>query len=304
MASPDNLRLQFLRGDRLKNNQYTGTEGEITLDQEQSQIRVHDGETPGGKVFESSFKRRAGWGGLPGPAELLTGNPTRGFFGEVLPEDFITGDALAAEIGLTAGVSFNQETPWLKCVLDNQVFYFPQKPLLHSLSHDEIYEAGAVFGTGDSGPFVSTGSGAVKQDAEVIIQNKRYVVRLYRGANSNPTLTDKYSYDGIDTHGSEWNRIMYGLHDGNHHHSSNSMASEGLTVGDLAQYSDVDLGLGGLANDGGGEGRATLCQETSLLDYPTRRVYRGYGGVSNLNRPTASNTLSGRGWRPVLIPVG
>lgn len=299
--SIDNLRLQFLRGDRLANDAYTGANGELTLDQERRAIRMHDGSTQGGILIPTALDpHRAAYHDLPGPSNLVAGNERGGFFGEVTVEDFIAGDVLAAEIGLSAGTDHNLTEPWFKVILDGQVMFFPKKTLKHSLNWNHIYEAGAMFGSGDFGPFVSTANSGtpVKQDATVVINNRRYLVRGFKGAKSNPTPTDNFSYDGVDTHGSEWNRLMYRLHDGNHENSSNTMVSEGIVTGDWAQYSDEELGIGGDRL-----GRGTLCQETTMLDYPTRRVHRGRAGVSYLGRPHATYTYSGHGWRPILVPL-
>lgn len=46
--SEHNFRVQFVRGDTAENDNYTGREGEISIDTELHQIRVHDGVTPGG----------------------------------------------------------------------------------------------------------------------------------------------------------------------------------------------------------------------------------------------------------------
>lgn len=47
--STENLRLQFLRGSNYQNNNYTGAEGELTVDTTHRGLRLHDGVTPGGE---------------------------------------------------------------------------------------------------------------------------------------------------------------------------------------------------------------------------------------------------------------
>jgi hypothetical protein len=41
-------QLQFRRGTSAQNNSYTGLVGEITLDTDTNNIRIHDGSTAGG----------------------------------------------------------------------------------------------------------------------------------------------------------------------------------------------------------------------------------------------------------------
>ena len=118
----------------------------------------------------------------PGSQVLIAGDMTAGFFGEVPTSELITGNDLATAIGLTTGTSqFNNE-PWLKFALDNNIIYVAKKPYRHSVSWEHIYQAGAVYGTGDNG---SNPSGANRiQDANINVDGYSLDVTLLRGANS------------------------------------------------------------------------------------------------------------------------
>ena len=87
----------------------------------------------------------------PGSKYLLAGDRTNGYFGIVQSSEFITGNDLATALGITAGTSINSDTPWLKLVRDGKIEFYPLLPLRHSITHNDIYNAGAVFGTGDEG---------------------------------------------------------------------------------------------------------------------------------------------------------
>lgn len=52
---------QFLRGNTAQNNAYTGQPGEITVDTELNQIRVHDGVTPGGHIIANQENASLDW---------------------------------------------------------------------------------------------------------------------------------------------------------------------------------------------------------------------------------------------------
>ena len=93
----------------------------------------------------------------PGSKYLIAGNRENGFFGIVQSSEFITGDALATSLALTAGTSINSDTPWLKLVRDGKIIFHPLLPLRHSITHDDIYDVGAVYGTGDEGTLPPTG---------------------------------------------------------------------------------------------------------------------------------------------------
>ncbi len=47
----ENVRIQFLRGTTAENDIYAGRDGEITVDSDRKQIRLHDGTTQGGVVI-------------------------------------------------------------------------------------------------------------------------------------------------------------------------------------------------------------------------------------------------------------
>ena len=48
MMSTPSFRVQFFRGEKHLMDQYTGPQGELTLDATHWRIRIHDGVTPGG----------------------------------------------------------------------------------------------------------------------------------------------------------------------------------------------------------------------------------------------------------------
>lgn len=94
----------------------------------------------------------------PGSKYLLAGaRDTFGYFGIVPSADFISGDALASALGITAGSSINSDTPWLKLIKEGKILFHPLKPLRHSTPWNAIYEAGAVYGTGDEGTLPPNG---------------------------------------------------------------------------------------------------------------------------------------------------
>lgn len=47
----ENIRIQFLRGTTAENDTYIGRDGEITVDSDKKNLRLHDGTTEGGKVL-------------------------------------------------------------------------------------------------------------------------------------------------------------------------------------------------------------------------------------------------------------
>ena len=227
----------------------------------------------------------------PGSQVLIAGDMTAGFFGEVPTSELITGNDLATAIGLTTGTSqFNNE-PWLKFALDNNIIYVAKKPYRHSVSWEHIYQAGAVYGTGDNG---SNPSGANRiQDANINVDGYSLDVTLLRGANSDPTGSDSTGYDVAFTHNSEWNRLMYPIHSGIHTNSNNP-STPSVPYAQWATYSDEDL----LVHSSFGSGSYSWTQETPVTS--TQRLNRGGIGVTGVSRLSATNAYTHFGWRPCL----
>lgn len=104
----------------------------------------------------------------PGSKFLIAGDRKAGFFGFVQPEEFgkigdvttgndFDGQNLALEVGLSQGTSIFSNTAWMKFSLDDEIIFFPVKPLRHSVAWDSIYNAGAVYGASNEGELPPAG---------------------------------------------------------------------------------------------------------------------------------------------------
>lgn len=199
------------------------------------------------------------------------------FIREVPSSEFITGDQLAAAIGLTAGIPI-ADAGWLKFAdsVDGKTKYISKRPLRSNINWDQLNAVGAVFGS-----------------KTVVIKGLTYKVRLLSGANSNPA-TGSSGWDAPYTHGCEWNRLMYHISAKPFANPSNTLQSEGITEGDWASYSEADL----LTHSSGGNGSYSWCQETGTT--PTTRGSCGAVGVSYSIQNASSDAYSYLGWRAVL----
>jgi len=208
----------------------------------------------------------------PGPKYAIAGSWDAGFFGEVPASELITGDALASQIGLSAGTAQFSNEPWLKFAYQGKIQFVAKKPFRYDLSWNGINVANAVYG-----------------DRTVTIGGLTYKVRLMRGANKDPAG----AYDGSICHGSEWNRLMLPIHE----NAPNSWAYpnnvDSPTEDWSVNYTDEDL----LTHYNYGNGSYSWCQE--VAETASFRVYRGGGGVSD-SSSLPSDSYSFFGWRPVL----
>lgn len=205
---------------------------------------------------------------VPGPAV---------FHGEVATASLIDGATLAHSLGLTAGYSVYDTQPWLHFTLDGKQLYVAKKPYRTHVTWRDLELVNAVYG-----------------NRQVIIGSNTYKVRLLKGANADPAPLTA-TFDPPGTHGSEWNRLFYHIHSGIHRNTNNTLASEGIITGDLAQYSDADL----LVFDSGPSGNTTWCQET-VAGKSAERVCRGFLGVSAVYLGALDHYHEDYGWRPVL----
>jgi len=217
--------------------------------------------------------------GSPGSNILIAGTMEEGFFGEVPATALITGDALASEVGISAGTSQNSTAGWLKFALDGKILFVAKKPIRHTINWMDINTADCVYG-----------------NKTVVIGGLTYKVRLMKGALTDPSLYDATDRGAI---GSEWNRLMLPIHV----KAPSSWAYPAYVASPTKDwgidYTDTDL----VTISAAGYGPCSWCQEVSNTN-ASYRVYRGRYGVSysSANSSTIANT--NMGWRPVLELVG
>lgn len=109
---------------------------------------------------------------------IIVGNSQLGYFGEIPASQFIDGVSLAAAIGLTQGIAYNNEQPWLKFSHLGKILYIPKKPIRHSTSWNALNVLGAALG-----------------GKQILIRGQTYKVRLMTGTN-----------------GGEFDTLMYRVH--------------------------------------------------------------------------------------------
>lgn len=210
--------------------------------------------------------------GSPGSKNLIAGTMEQGYFGFVPASEFITGDALASLVGISAGTSQFSSEGWLKFAYQGKIQFVAKKPIRHSISWDAINTAGCVFGT-----------------KTVEIGGLTYKVRLMRTGLKDPMD----EYNGASVHGSEWNKLMLPIHikakDGSWAYPDNVEANVPYWGID---FTDEDL----LTHNSFGSGSYSWCQDT----YSSYRVLRGIFGVSYAGYLSLGTASSDMGWRPVL----
>jgi hypothetical protein len=211
--------------------------------------------------------------GSAGSDMLITGTMEAGYFGTVPSSEFIDGDTLASQVGLTAGTSFNANTDWLKFAYEGKILFSPMRPIRYNLHWSRLNNIGVVFGT-----------------TTIKLNNLTYKVRLWRGAKNNPMSAIN---DDLDTIGSEWNNLMLPLHV-NAPDKWSLPNFAGVSENWGTEFTDADFFVGS-----GYNGRSTICQE-SFESNTNEHVVRGYRAIEESTTHYKATTSSNNGWRPVL----
>jgi hypothetical protein len=243
-----------------------------------------------------------------------------GYYGLVTSADLTDGPTLASDIGLSAGTAFNNDAGWLKfyvgpaadCNKDGvaKVLFIAKETIRNNLSWDDIYLAGAVYGTGDNGTASASTGTTATQDAQVTYGGTTYKVRLLTGSATDPAAEAYNNQSCADDAGggSEWNDLLYRVHTAVPTCTDATIGMEGGSEttrhggpqdGDnWATYTNAELQV--FYTDAG-DGTYCWCQEQGFDT--SRRVSRGYYGVADFHTADADFSLASIGFRPCLEVV-
>jgi hypothetical protein len=184
-----------------------------------------------------------------------------------------TGTSLAQTLGIgnaTPEVLINNDSGWLKFVHNGTIKYIAKKPFMHTVSWNDIAKAEAVYG-----------------NRTVRIGSRLFRVSLLSGAEADPTTWTTGNTDPVQGVGSEWNTLMYRVH--------NTVPSSQVGA-NWWNFSDADIVVTT------GNGRYTWCRET-VSSTTARRVLRGVDSLSHFGTDASSGTSTTRGWRPCLTLI-
>lgn len=205
-------------------------------------------------------------------------------------------------------VNFKNDINWLVFNDNGTEKLVSKKPLKHSISWDELYNAGVVFGENTETP-----NGYNPYNPQYVeINSKKYVVRLMRAYSDEVPINDRTNTFGNydKTKGSEWNRLILPLIKEGRSDSKSKYGVE-KDMPTLANYSWWK-DFGGKSNKSG--------SYSERLDYGVCRwmqesghedsEYRAFRGIDTSSSAAAYSYSSGtydyknyRGWLAVLERV-
>ncbi len=241
-----------------------------------------------------------------------------GYMGIVTSANLTDGPTLAADIGLSAGKAFNNDAGWHKiyvgasadCNKDGiaKVLFIAKKTIRNTLSWDNIYLAGAVYGTGDNGTAAASTGTTATQDAQVTYGSTTYKVRLLTGSATDPAAKIHNNCADDAGGGTEWNDLLYRVHtavptctdatigmDGGGETTRHGGPQDG---DNWASYTNAELQV---FHADAGDGTYCWCQEQG--NDTKRRVHRGGLGVAYFFTGAADYASANIGWRPCLEVV-
>ena len=219
-----------------------------------------------------------------------------GYYGITTVSQLISGDDLASHLLMTSGVSMNSDAGWLKFYIDGKIIFIAKKPFRHSISWNQIYNLGAVYGISGFGPYTSGTN--VDQNKEITIGEYHFKIRLMTGAHINPFTRDaNCTLSSGAGENSEWNRLIYRVHNIIPNCGSDGLSTTyhgGNQIGNnWASFNDSDLGLGDV------NARRTWCQESYSYDI-SGKCRRGQGNIAGFSYTAQTSNSTFDGWRPVL----
>jgi hypothetical protein len=228
-------------------------------------------------------------GGIPGASSPIIGDTSYGYYGGFDPATFVTGDALATMVGLTAGVSINSDTPWFKFASNGKILLVPRLPIRSHISWPQIYAAGLVYGLDSGiGPFPLPSDATVLQNKRVTISGHVYKVRLLTGGNADPYPSGEFNVNNpANALDSEYTKLVQRTWA----QDPNGSTWDSFDMEELGSVNGTHL---------------TWCQESHPYG-PPNRVHRGISGPAGMGSTDGNYTDVGGYifvWRPVLEYVG
>ena len=146
----------------------------------------------------------------PGPQAPIRGDWTLGYFGRVPVAQMIAGSALRTAVGagsIGSAVADAQIQYYYKFVREGKILFYPAGAILTTVSFDQLYNLGLVYGTDDNGAYPAGAALTPTNQKKVItIAGFNFLARCFKGS-SLPTTT-LITTAAADKEGSEWDQTM------------------------------------------------------------------------------------------------
>lgn len=142
----------------------------------------------------------------PGNKTLIAGDYHCGYFGRVPESDLFNNEELCYFLNFYNGSPRYLPNEWLKYSFRGKILYFPKVTVRFSVTWDQLYAAGLVFGDG-VGYNLPNGY-STPQDTRVSRDGNTFKVRLITGSPTNPYPSINSPHFPTVYSGSEWNELL------------------------------------------------------------------------------------------------
>lgn len=231
----------------------------------------------------------------PGPKTLQFGNTSLGYFGEVTTAQLFTGrefiNGAKAFVGNYDVAADSITNLWFKFFHNNKVIYISKIPLINTVSWEDLYKFGLVYGTMDNGKYPVAGSETWQYNPLIKNEGGRDWVLIPRMIKA--MAADPYAaLTSANYLGSEWTELLGRMTTGN-----NTPVSE-----KWGGFSGVDIKLGyelGMETQGSAPANTLYLAAATPSNFFSRTPMLKTGASSMVYRPVLqlANVADG------LIPV-
>jgi hypothetical protein len=146
----------------------------------------------------------------PGPQQIVRGSWELGYFGRVPVADMISGSALRTAVGagtIGSAIADSNITYYYKFVRNGKILFCPAGAILTTVTWDQLYNLGLVYGTDDNGAYPAGATVTPTNQKKLITVGAfSFLVRLPKGSTS--ATTDLVTSATADKQGSEWDQTM------------------------------------------------------------------------------------------------
>ncbi|QVW28675.1 putative virion structural protein [Erwinia phage pEa_SNUABM_8] len=236
----------------------------------------------------------------PGPNLLMHGSESYGYFGTVPSADFVNSSAIFAALKSMSGIPNNIIYPtWHKFIRNGKVLFVPDNRI-GDVTWNNLYAAGAVYGTNDNGP--SNSPGNVNQLCTFELNGDLFLVRAPKavpdGMVWDNTAVDLDTLPAAKDIYSEYEDIFFPLI------AFTPLRQRMVNVAEMNPQSILPTGSG---NDRTSIG--VCCQEVASATAAAQRGIGSYNWASSSSRDQVRNfSLRGRTsanvWWPIVEYIG
>lgn len=216
----------------------------------------------------------------PGPQTPIRGDWELGYFGRVPTSSLLAPGALRTALGISfgSGTADASITYYNKFVRGGKILFYPADSIVTTLTFDQLYNAGLIYGTDDNGAYPAGATLTPTNQKKIItIAGFNFLARAPKGSTL-PTTT-LVTTATADKEKSEWDETM------------GKVNLSSTLPWNLSSWDD-NTGIPVIA-------KGTITQHLFIANTATKTaLHRGSGAIDSINQSATGN--ASYGFIPVL----